>query len=138
MLYATIAAPKLGGPATTSLACPSLCDCTPTNVGIDAQVPLSGPPINHGKGAVLDIISDCATTSRAEEKSCKGCLILRRFGDKVDLVHWSATRLCRVAHRSSMAEILAAADARSNVLYLKALPADISVPSSTELTVDYC
>lgn len=88
-------------------------------------------------GPVLDIISNGAKPSNAGENGCKGHLILRCFGDIVHPVHLSATYFRPVARSSRTVDILHAADAMSNGLYLKALLADIGAPSWALLTAAF-
>lgn len=86
----------------------------------------------------LDIISDGAMAGAgpSDTKGREGYIIFRRYGDIVHPIQWCARRLRRVARSSATVEILAAADAMSNGLYLQHLLRGMHVIHPTELTVD--
>lgn len=70
---------------------------------------------------ILDIISDGAMANRGNDKEREGYIMFRRFDDVIHPIQRAAARLRRVARSSGTAGTLAAADAISSGLYLKAL-----------------
>lgn len=85
---------------------------------------------------VVDIISDAAMAAVGETKGRGGYIIFRRSNHVVHPIQWSARKLRRVARSSVTAEVLGAADAMSNGLYIREILAELDDAPQTELTVD--
>lgn len=101
-----------------------------------AELHFHAPNHNIEKQFVIDIISDGATAVADETRGRSGHIIFRRQGQIVHPIQWSARKLRRVARSSATAEILSAAEAMSNGLYLREVMAEICTIPHVELTVD--
>lgn len=84
----------------------------------------------------LEVISDASMSSKAEEGGRGAYIIYRRCNDVVHPLFWSARKLRRVSRSSSTAELLAASDAASNLVYLQELIAEVSYRPLAEMLMD--
>ena len=85
---------------------------------------------------ILEAISDASMSSISEEGGRGAYLIYRRCNDIVHPLFWNARKLRRVARSSSTAELLAASDAASTLVYLQELIAEINYRPHAEMLVD--
>lgn len=92
-------------------------------------------PPNQGDFS-LEAISDASMSSASEGGGRGACVVVRRSGDIIHPIFWSSRKLRRVARSSSTAELLAASDAVSRLIYLQALVAEISYHHTARLVVD--
>ena len=89
-----------------------------------------------GNPFILEAFSDAAMAHKGEIKGRLGIIIVRRCGNVIHPLLWRAKKLQRVSRSSTTAEILAAADAVSCLMYLRHLLAEILDPPIAELTID--
>lgn len=73
----------------------------------------------------LEATSDASISSAAEGGERGAFLITRRRGNMVHPIHWNARKLRRVAWNSATAELLAASDAVSTLVYMKTLMGEL-------------
>lgn len=73
----------------------------------------------------LEATSDAAMYSMCEGEGSGYFLKVRRLGDIVHPINWCARKLHRIARRSCTAELLAASDATSTLIYLKTLLSEL-------------
>lgn len=92
-------------------------------------------PSQSGK-FTLEAISDASMSSASEGGGRGAYIIYRRTGEIVHPLFWNARKLRRVARSSSTAELLAASDAASNLVYLQELIAEISYRPLAEMLMD--
>ncbi len=134
LLHASMAASKLADLRTHHLR--ALATILHRLKQHNAQLHFDSPTSTDHASFILDIISDGATATAAETKGREGHIIFRRCGNTVHPIQWSARYLRRVARSSATAEILAAAEAMSNGLYIKSIMLELKLPTLAELTVD--
>lgn len=75
-------------------------------------------------------------SSIAEGGGRGALVIVRRCGHVVHAIHWSARKLRRVARSCATAELLAASDAASTLIYLQSLIDEFSYHHAAALFVD--
>lgn len=84
----------------------------------------------------MEASSDVEMSTLSEGGGCLEFVIVRRLGDLVHPIHWSARNLRRVARSISTAELLAVSDASNSLVYLKELLSEISYRPDATLFVD--
>lgn len=85
----------------------------------------------------LDFISEGATTPVPKTNGREAHILFRRCGDIVHPFTWSARKLRRVSRSSATAEIISAANAVSNELFIRVVLEDIlNKPPTADLTID--
>lgn len=93
------------------------------------------PSIQDNKFS-LEVYTDAAVGAKNDMSGRLGYVIYRRCGDTTHPIHWGAHKLRRVARSSATAEILAASEGTSAVLYLQSLLAEIQYAHDTVLVTD--
>lgn len=84
----------------------------------------------------LEATSDAAMSKASEGGGRGAFVIVRRSGDVIHPIYWSARKLRRMARSSSTAELLAASDAANALVYLKELLSEITYRPDAALLVD--
>lgn len=108
---------------------------TAVNQHTKSQQKVTFLAVPDGSTFGLQGISDAsmATTSEAARG---GLMILRRAGDVVHPISWSARKLKRVARSSSTAELLAASDVVNVLAYIQLLLGELLYHHQAEMTFD--
>ena len=91
---------------------------------------------NTSGNYILEAISDASMSSTSEGGGRGAYLIYRRHNDTIHPLYWSARKLRRVARSSSTAELLAASDAASNLVYIQELLAEMCYRPHAEMLMD--
>ena len=90
----------------------------------------------NSQSYVLEAFCDASTAQKGESKGRLGVLIVRRCNGVIHPLLWRAKKIQRVSRSSTIAEVLAAAEATSCLMYLKYLVSELMDPPSLELTTD--
>lgn len=82
---------------------------------------------NDSRSFLLDVIMKGAMAAAGDLRRRGGHIIFCQLGNLVHRIHGSSFQLRRVSRSSSTAEILAAADAMYNRVYIKTLLNDVNI-----------